>query len=598
MNMDLPAKYKLHVTPVAGVDAGLVEIGMQYWSLTGIDQYGAAAWATPVRDIDTHGRGAANVVAAAAVRAVLQEVQCCQCGEQLRLRTRSSLTSVLSEGSTHCVDCDPKLLQRSAAILVPEGQASRRSSKDQVQREQRQQQKQHKQHLQKMRQCGLDLWHHRQLNAIREEFLTELPIIDVPNANILTELATLTLLRFAEDTDPIPPMRQWIHPFPFHSGNRKISTLINDIRSAGLLLPDSTTPPNVFVWEPPDFDEEWSRADGELENLPFPKLTDRYYPIDTFMRIPFDQSSEAGRDRLDSHLSERLAPRSMTAQRQQEMVEVIHEILATEAIRFFLRELERHNLPEVTENHAPRLTEAAERLVAENTLGFAYFLGWKAAKTAAAAAQANRRAPLRNMTTYAVNTFERDVQHALDKHKTTIREFDESPYFPLAAMTKTLFFTALQMDPMRTSVAMARDAMPIPVIAEPLDESPLPEREYQPDGFRRGSSSWIEFAGDSSAKILLRASRYLLGLEKLMPFLAVSMHWETFPSEYDTVYSLRIELDGVDEACLPLEGNFEYRSGCECHGATDRAEQVPTLLTDACVEAPGDRSDHVPPRGL
>ncbi|MCO1575127.1 hypothetical protein M8C13_05060 [Crossiella sp. SN42] len=546
MIMDLPGEYKLDVEPISGVDAELVEIGLQYWSLTGVDQYGEPTWETSVKNIDTRGRGQANVVAAAAVRAVLPDVQCSGCGQLLRLRSRSSLSDVLSGRATHCVDCEPKLVQRAAAVVAPETEESRRR------REERQQQKEREQRLRETYLRGNEVWRRHQQHALQADFSGQGPTDEIPAASVRAELTTLALLRFAAQVDPIPPMRQWHHPFPFHAAIG-VGPLINDARTAGLVLPHSNTPLTAFIWDPPTFEEAWTAAGGDLEKLEPPKRTDEYYPFDTLLRIPFGSSPDTGRALLDTHLCERLAPENMTAQRQEDLLGMVYEILVAEAIRWFMRELERHNLPEVAENHAPRLTEAVERLVAEYSLGFAYFTGWKAAKTAAAAAQANPRVPLRNMTTHGVSMFERDVQHALDNRPATLREFDESPYLPLAAMTKTLFYTVLRMDPMRTSLAAVRAAMPMPVPVGLSSEPGLSEPEWRAAGFRRGSSSWVEFAGDSPSAVLLRAAVYLAKLEAKMPVLAPSVHWEMFPTEYESTYGLRVELDGVHATQLPLE---------------------------------------------
>lgn len=553
MHVDLPGEYKLDVEPIAGVDAELVEIGLKYWSLTGVDQYGEPTWETSVKSIDTRGRGQANVVAAAAVRAVLPDVQCGGCGEPLRLRSRSSLSDVLSGGATHCVDCDPKFVQRAAAVVAPETEESRQRRAEQQRR------KEQERRLREDYQRGLELWHGHQRHVIRTDFLEERRGGEIPSASVRAELTTLALLRFAAQVDPMPPMDQWHHPFPFHSGVG-IGPLINEARGAGLVLPDSSTPSNAFVWDPPSFEEAWSEAGGDPDKLELPKLTTSYYPHRTFLQIPFGPTSDEGRALLDAHLCERLNPANMTAQRQEDLLTFAHEILVAEATRWFMRELERHNLPEVSENHAPRLTEAVERLVAEHSLGFAYYLGWKAAKTAAAAAQANPRAPLRNMTTHGVNMFERDAQQALDGQVSTPREFDESQYLPLAAMTKTLFYSILSSDPMRTSLAAARAAMPAPVPVTVSNDLELEEPEWRTAGFRRGTSSWVEFAGNSAAELLQRAATYVANLEQGIPTMVLSMHWEMLPSEYDTVYGLRVELDGVNLTQLPTEARTDINA--------------------------------------
>lgn len=540
MHEDQPGEYKLDVEPISGVDADLVDIGMQYWSLTGVDQRGEPVWGKSVKSIDTRGRGPANVVAAAAVRAILPDVQCERCGEPLRLRTRSSLIEVLSGRATHCVTCDPKLTQRAAAITAPETEVSR------LRRVARQQQNEQEQRRQQARRHGHEVWRSHQQHVIRTEFSGEQPKEEIPPATARAELTTLTLLRFAAQVDPIPSMRRWHHPFPFHAGIG-VGSLISEARKAGLILPDASTPPNAFVWDPPSFEEAWAEANGDPGELALPTLTTTYYPYDTLLRIPFGSDPDTGRTALDKHLCARLHPANMTAQRQEDLLAFAHEVLVAEAVRWFTRELERHHLPVVAENHAPRLTESVERLVAEYSLGYAYYLGWKAAKTAASAVRTNPRAPLRNMTTHGVNMFERDARQALDRQPATLHEFDESQYLPLAAITKTLFFTVLQMDPMRTSLATARAAMPMPVRAATSSNPSSASPGRHTAGFRCGTSSWIEFAGDSITDLLLRSAEYITPLEMGTHIVVPSMRWEKLPSEYAALYRLRIELEGVNE---------------------------------------------------
>ncbi|WP_409186518.1 hypothetical protein F9C11_20705 [Amycolatopsis sp. VS8301801F10] len=528
------------------MDADLVEIGLQYWSLAGVDQRGEPMWKTSVKTIDTRGRGPANVVAVAAVRAILPDVQCDGCGDALRLRNRSSLAEVLSGRATHCVSCDPKLVRRAAALVAPETEEIRQR------RVARQQQNEQEQLQRQACRRAHEVWLSHQRHVVRTDFPGDQQREEIPSADVRAELATLTLLRFAAQVDPIPSMRQWHHPFPFHAGTG-VGSLISDARNAGLLLTDAATPPNAFVWDPPSFDAAWAESNCDPDKLPLPKRTASYFPYDTLLRIPFGSSPDTGRALLDKHLGEQLDPANMTAQRQDDLLSFAHELLVAEAVRWFARQLAIHNMPEVAENHAPRLTESVKHLVAEYSLGYAYFLGWKAAKTAAAAARKNPSAPLRNMTTHGVNMFEREVRQSLDHQPATLREFDESSSLPLAATTKTAFFAVLQMDPMRTSLASARAALPTPISTTASSSLDSPGPRPGAAGFRRGTSNWVEFAGDSMADLLLRAAEYLVPLEQQMPITAPSMHWEMLPSEYDAMYSLRIELDGVNTEQLPEE---------------------------------------------
>ncbi|RLK61930.1 hypothetical protein [Actinokineospora cianjurensis] len=547
MTFDLPGNYKLDVEPIAGVEAELVEIGYQYWSFSGVDQYGQPTWELSVKSIDTRGRGQANVIAIAAISVVVSGAQCPECEGPLRLRSRSGLSSVLSGELVSCVNCDPKLTQRAAALLSPESDESRRL------RQERQEEKERARLLQERYQVGSDMWRQHQRQVIEADFGQNQRKGELSTGEVDAELATLTLLRYAAQFDPMPPLGRWHHNFPFHADVATVGPMINNARNAGLLLPDSSTSPNAFVWNPATYDQAWANSGGDLEKLELPMRTTQYYPTETVFRIPFGPSPDKGREMLDAHLCERLTPANMTAQRQEDLLCMIHCVLAAEALRWFTHELKRHNLPAVPENHAPRLIEAVEQLVAEYSLGYAYFVGWKSVKTAAAAAQATPRAPIVNMTTHGVNVFEREVQQALDNPVSTPREFDESQYLPLCALTKTLFYTVLRRNPMQTSLAVARAAMPMPAPTDYIDEpEPLGPAAGVP-GFRRGTTCWIEFAGNSASQVLLRAADYLEELEKESRLMVLSTQWDLFPVMHDMTYGLRIELDGISIEDLPTE---------------------------------------------
>jgi hypothetical protein len=96
-----------------------------------------------------------------------------------------------------------------------------------------------------------------------------------------------------------------------------------------------------------------------------------------------------------------------------------------------------------------------------------YCLAWQAARSAAAAAQANPRAPLAKMTTHAVNLFEQKAQQATTDPAWTIKPFREDRRVPLAALTRTFFFGLLNLDPVTASLRTITAALPT-TVAETL----------------------------------------------------------------------------------------------------------------------------------
>ncbi|ALG06365.1 hypothetical protein [Kibdelosporangium phytohabitans] len=540
--MDETGKYTPDVTPIDGVSADLVDLGLRYWALTGFDDHDTPLWAEAVKKIDTHGRGPANIVAAASARAVLPNVLCPDCGEPLRLASRTSLETVIANGATRCADCDPQLRKRVAAVLSPENEAARQERLAQKRRRDAAQQER------AALQQATAHWRTSQQQALSAAFpdqLTAEP--DLPQATVDVELAVLTLLRFADGTTPLPPLHDWQHPLPFHAGDEPVPEWLNKARGVGLLMPDASSDPLAFDWDPSDFGAVWQAAHGDPANLPTPTLADRYFPLAVRWRIPSQHPQPAAVEHLDAYLAERLRPVSLTAPRQEHLLLVAFDVLALEAIRFFNRELARHHLPEVMDNHAPRLRDAVDRLVAEFSLGSAYYLAWRATQRAASAAQATPHAPLRNMTTYAVNSFERDVHRALADPSVISKPFDENPHHPLAATTRTLFYEVLGLDPMHTSLSQARQAMPTPAAGHTDNEG----RGHQDE-----TGTLVEFTGRKQSEVVLLAGLYLSHLEEEhgLHFAVRSTHWDTREVTAHGRYMFSLVLDGVSVDQLPNEG--------------------------------------------
>jgi hypothetical protein len=91
--------------------------------------------------------------------------------------------------------------------------------------------------------------------------------------------------------------------------------------------------------------------------------------------------------------------------------------------------------------------------------------------------------------------------------------------------------------------------------------------------------------------VLRRAAVYLANLEKEMPVVAPSMHWEMFPTEYNTAYGLRVELDGVDVAQLPLEERTDLGEVEAEAAPDDGAGQVSLRLVTSDTENDDDLGD-------
>lgn len=232
------------------------------------------------------------------------------------------------------------------------------------------------------------------------------------------------------------------------------------------LHPDSSL--STFIWEP-SFEEAVAAAADDVSELPKPKWSS-FYPARASWYVRFGTSPGKAAEFLDQHLMDLLSPEGLDPNRMDELLDVVVEVIASETLRYFAFQLELHNLPEVPENHAPRLVEAAKRLAGERSLGEAYNVAWNAARTAAATAQATPRAPKINMTSHAVNVFETKAQHFAADPAASLKPYREDGRVPLSALTRTLFITVLNGDMLGTSRSDAAAILAEGVAADPLDD--------------------------------------------------------------------------------------------------------------------------------
>ncbi|WP_019853999.1 hypothetical protein [Actinopolyspora mortivallis] len=461
--MEHNGDYTPVVTAREGVSTTLIDIGWEYWALNGFDEHCRPQWKVPVKKIDTKGYGAANVIAAAAVRAEIPGVTCSGCGNTLQLASRTSLVSVLAGDGITCVDCDAQLQHRISQLINPD-------ERKEAKRQERLRQQQHKQDYEQARQA----WSRQQRELVETTYATRFhPEAALPTAGVVTELVTLTMLRFAPSISPIPPVRTWVIDFPFHPTEDQTSSLLNDARGAGMITPAPSTRTDAFVWQS-TFSQAYDAVGGDLDRLESPQFGDRYIPTLISWHVPYGADADDAVNRLDDHLAQRLDPAGMTESRQHELIRTAETLLAEEVRRYFHDQLKFRNLPEVSENHLSRLDEVITRALRVRPPGGVYCLAWAAVKTAAASAHSHLRAPKTNMTTYAVNKFEEDVQRASDDPSYFTRVFDSPAKCPLSAMTRTVFYALLELDPMTAQAGTLADHLPAP-IAEP---DPTPPHGY------------------------------------------------------------------------------------------------------------------------
>ena len=441
-DQDASAQPDLAIAILDGVPDPIVDIGLAYWQLESVDETGIARWTWSTRDISTEGLGAIQHVAAAGVRALVPGAVCQGCGDQLAVRTRSDFGVVLAGGAATCVDCDPKYIEGAEKVRATFGSdryketvaaaAAARVSREAEQR-----------------------WNAQRRQVVTEHYeVSFTPDEEIPKGRVEQAVALLTILRQGPTTDANPglilPVSEWQRRL---TATADVSTLVNDLNGAGLIRIHPYTKVSTFLFEPATFADALSAADGNLDELTPPRLANRYYPARACFYIPFGTSMGTAVQRMDDHLVHRLELAELDETDRLQLLALLADTIADEAVHYFDYQIADKSLPPVPEQHRPRLREAARKAADYMSLGRLYCQAWRAARDGAVAAQRHSMPNSPNMTTHAVNRFE---DFASDKSQAAGEPFGELANLPIAGMTQTLFRTVLDASPFNFTVDQAR----------------------------------------------------------------------------------------------------------------------------------------------
>ncbi|MFD7452817.1 hypothetical protein [Kitasatospora sp. NPDC059827] len=396
------------------------------------------------------------------MRATVPGRSCPKCAGPLTLTSRSAFQQVCLGTIPDCVDCTTSLTTLVQLLTNPT-----RLAKVQAQRANAEA----RQVVEKAR----DGWRQQQHAAVGEDNPAKFPSPrgTLPKSSVCTMLGALAVLRYAPATTPVADVTSW--SVPLHPGPEAVVPLMGDLVQAGLLAVHPSSPLNAFVWETAAFEEALAKAGGDLDAVAPPVLTDSFYPSRASYFAPYGTSLGTSAEALDVLLMKSLALHVLTAGQQDALLVLARELVAAEALRYFRSRLEYLLLPAVPDNHVARLHDAALKVAGHRPLGEIYNLVWRASQAAAAAAQANPRAPRVNMTTHAVNHFETQSQRAAAEANWPIKPFNELTGQGPAAMTRTLFYGLFDSNPIDTSLRQLKDRLPDPA-PEP---SPAPATSPQ-----------------------------------------------------------------------------------------------------------------------
>lgn len=442
------------VVPNDDADPELVMIGERYWALAGFDEE-KPVWCEKVKDIDTSGWGhQVYAVAAAGVRAVVAGRQCSSCGGTLSLTSRAAFQQVCDGGAPACVECTPSLLDVVRVVTDPARKAKREAAQAAAK---------HRQALDESR----ARWRRLQEETVEATYAVDFPA-EAPaptDAGVREQIAALALLRYAPRAAPIDRVGDW--PDPLHPNRSKVGSLLGALVRADLVRIDPSSPASAFVWEPEDCEAALREAGGDLEALPAPQLTGTFYPLRACYYVPHGPSAGKAAELVDAQLAAALHPSALTESGHRDLLDVARELVAGEALRYFTARLDELHLPAVPDNNAARLDDAVVKVAEHRPLGEIYCLVWQATRAAAEAAQKNPRAPRPHMSTHAVNQIESLAQRAVADPDWAVRSFSEVRGQGLAAMTRTLFYTIFDTDPLTTSIPDLDQALPVPAPEKP-----------------------------------------------------------------------------------------------------------------------------------
>ncbi|MFJ6020062.1 hypothetical protein ACIQFP_11990 [Nocardiopsis alba] len=439
--------FKLDVRILNGADSDLVDIARQYWDLRGLDETGTyPMWRARVREIDTNGRGGRlHLLAVAASRAVVKGYFCASCEEELALPNRSALTQVLSsETDVLCVDCRPALLEEAEQFRNPDEWAVRQAQRRQERKSANEAYAEAEEH-----------WNRSLRTVLQQTFpLRHRAEEPLPQLTARQELSALALLRHA-CSKGIISVQEHLALSPLAPNGmdwKELETLVDD----GLLDLHPSTPVDSMGWKIKKFTEAYTQADGVLESLPEPELTFAYRPESAWFYVPFGHDSQESVRLADRELVRRLTHALDDHQRFTELQVLVASVIAEEGVRYFEHKLAEHHLPLVPEEGRPRLEEAAAKLGRVRCLGQVYFAAWSAVSSAAAFARRKPHAPPAVMTEQGLRRFEALAQRMVQDRTEYTKIFEEASNFPLSAMTRSLFHTVLNMNPMEANLSQVR----------------------------------------------------------------------------------------------------------------------------------------------
>lgn len=452
---------------VEGALQELVAIGEQYWSFKGFDEVGTPRWNLHAHEIDTGPWPRRHyVLAAAGTRAMVPTRSCSSCKEPLSLTSRAALEKLAKGIEVSCVDCDGNLLDAVARLKKTEGNPASATRSAGASRQGRRAQYNQ----------AFSEWKLQQHQVIADKWPVQLQaeVTSLPEAPTAVKVAVLAMLRHALTVNPITPIGSW--PSLLHPDGERTFDLLRTAYQTGLVDIHPSSEPEAFVWDPKNFDEQVALVAGDLDAVGLPHATGSFYLSYVHFYVPFGPSLGTAVTNTTELLSMAIDPTFLNVAQRAELLELVRELLAAEAVRFLDHWLDDVNLPPCPKHHRGRITEAAQKAARTRSLGDLLALAWRSAQYAAVNAQRHPHAPRPNMSTSGVNRYEEHLQKLVTDPEFTVKPFTTLYGQELSAMTKVVFHNVVNLDPLITALPQIEQ-----LLAETPYVSPLPASEEPPD---------------------------------------------------------------------------------------------------------------------
>jgi hypothetical protein len=410
----------------------LWQVAELYWEHDGVKANGQPIWTRAVREIDADGWAPSIPIAAGAgAIATLVGQACPNCGGDLTVTSRSSFAHALTGVADQCRDCTPAFEDKVALVLAP---ANRQRLEKLVDREREYEAKLTQLTELRERKAALEVSRravlHEEYGSVEQ---------DISTMDVHARVAALTLAHHFADGSSVGPVDEYDEEL---APTRELAmNLVSAVHSKALATHPST-PLEAYVWEAESGDAATTLAGS-------------YYPLKVRLFLGDDATADDW-DSFVSGVRSSLRSDRLTHDEMSQLIALATEVLAQEGIRYFEFMLEGYDLPVVSEQHRDRLYTMLVTAAGKMCLGHIYRAAWTSTSAATNLKAERSRMAKQDVTTFAVNRLEKTLAEYQQPGFDRLQPYREDTRLGLSAVTKTIFYRLLDVDPMTATTAAIR----------------------------------------------------------------------------------------------------------------------------------------------